>query len=145
MLPDKRVTFDYFRPLSTLSDIIVTHLEEPTVHSLRSIIEFDCESVGNVNIFDHMKGTHGHRNIMDSPPVPNDDVILNKCVEDAMWRYAEAKGAYLDCHRWIWTDQWFHELIESLNKLGLLSLQIDMLYPTHEKSSEFYVIMSKKL
>ena len=152
VIPDKRVTFDHFRPLSTLSDIIATNLESPTVHSLRSVIEFDCESVDNVSIFEHMAGSHGQRNIMRHQSAAKkaelkdkdekETSFSNECVQDSIWRFVEADGAYLDIHRWVWTDQWFLELIDSLNKLDLLSLKIDMLYPTHERNSNIYVVMS---
>jgi hypothetical protein len=141
VLPDKRFTFDYFRPLTTISDILQTYVEDPRVHSLRIIIESICEA-SNASTADHQNGNHGQRNLMASN-TEDGQIFLNDCLAQSMLKYYNANGSYIDAHRWIFTDHWFYELIETLNQLGVLPLHIETLYPTVDGGSQFYVILSK--
>ena len=140
ILPDKRFTYDHHRPLSTLSDILLTFYEDPKVHSLRTIVEASCESLESMPNSPDV--TSLQRNIMKNL-TNNSNVLLNDCVEKAIIKYNEANGSYIDAHRWIFTDEWFHELITSLNLLKLLPLRIEKLYRTCDNCTEFYAILVK--
>jgi len=143
VLPDKRKTFDYFRPMTTISDVLLTHVENPTVHSLQTIVESECETTKS----DPWQVARGNvlRRIMGSS-YNESTVLINDCIDKAIMKYINANGTYVDAHRWVFSDMWFFDLIEALNKLGVLpQLQIETLYPTcaEDYCSEFYVVMKR--
>lgn len=147
VLPDKRFTFDHFRPLTTLSDVLLTFAEDPLVHSLHTIVENECEA-STASTAEHQEGNHGERVLMQTARGEGGAVQLNECFEKAITKYYDAKGAYIDAHRWVFTDHWFYELIGKLNALGVLpALHIETLYSTVTGGpwcTQFYAILSKQ-
>ncbi len=144
VLPDKRKTFDFFRPMTTISDVLLTHVEDPEVHSLRTIVESECETTPS-NAWQVARG-NVQRHVMANSYTDEETALINGCVDKAILKYLNANGSYIDAHRWVFSDQWFFDLMEALNKLGVLpQLQIETLYPTcsEDHCSEFYVVMKK--
>ena len=143
IIPDKRKTFDYFRPLTTISDVLLTHIQDPAVHTLHNVVEAECETTHS-NAVEVSRG-EVLRHVMKST-LTSETLLINDCIDRVVMKYmyAAAQGEYIDVHRWVFSDEWFLELMEALHSLGVLpDLTVETLYPTcsEEHCSEFYVVM----
>ena len=57
---------------------------------------------------------------------------------------AQAKGGYSDAHAWQFTPDSFSEIISSLNKLGLIDLNVERVYQTPLNRFEFAAVLRKQ-
>jgi len=128
-VPDKRYCFDKFRELSTLSEVLANYTEKPTVHSLKDVLAFDCETTDNYAP-DHWKG------------LPSNIKGL-ECYIKSMKRFEKSKGSYIDVHKWKFTPQSFNYIIAGLNKIGIIDFKVEKIFCTKVDTLEFFVILTK--
>jgi hypothetical protein len=93
----------------------------------------------------HTDTHHTYSGGTDTDTHHTDSEVFNQCIEDAVAKFSNAEGSYMDAHRWVFSDHWFYHLVETLNDLGVLQLHIETLYPTHEDNAEFYVVLSNRM
>jgi glycosyltransferase involved in cell wall biosynthesis/SAM-dependent methyltransferase len=127
-LPDKRLCFDFFQPLTTTGDLL--DARGATRHSIGTL-------------FDHAayfaeKGTEGAW-IRGGPQQP---FRLTHPFEEARKTLKIDTGDYVDAHTWRFTPASFQLLILELNKLGLIPWDIERLEPA--EAVEFYVWMQQR-
>ncbi len=129
IVPDKRYCFDRFIPETLLSEVLANHEEGRYRHSLSTILEA-CESTSNDPI--------GHWEGRASP-------LLSGlgCYNTRIKAFEDAKGGYIDAHKWRFTPQSFSYIINSLNELGLVDLRIEKIFCTQPNSIEFSAILVK--
>jgi SAM-dependent methyltransferase len=134
-IPDKRTSFDYFRPISTLGAMLeafVENRERPTATQLLEMQTLQSRyrtAAGDAAGFD----------LADDPR----RVVALHMMEEAhtAWKARVAKGSnsgvYEDCHCWTFTPASFRLLLMDLRFLGYLEVEPVKVYET--LGNEFFV------
>ncbi len=133
--PNKKYTFDYFKPLSQSEDVLAHHLGccgESTL-PMRSVLMEKCRRTHN-DIAKHWSGDHG------KPEFDSENII--RAVE-SFERINENPIARSGFHNWIFTDQSFSELIRELQELKMISLKLKACYNTPFGSCSFNAILGR--
>ncbi|MCL2819428.1 MAG: hypothetical protein FWD38_01130 [Oscillospiraceae bacterium] len=132
VIPDKRFCYDYFRPVTCISQVIDRHLSKCTFNSPGSVYDYYssvCFCGDNLA----WEGLH--------PPF---DVGLAYDTSDAKEAYLEVLNneKYIDIHNWVFTKNSFELIIHNLNCLDLIDLVVAESFDT--KGHEFYVSLVKR-
>jgi hypothetical protein len=53
-------------------------------------------------------------------------------------------GGYFDVHCWQFTPQSFNDLIDALNRLGLVKLRVKNIFETAKNDLEFFCILQRE-
>ena len=132
-IPDKRYCFDHFMPESTIADVIEAEIENRRFHSLRTAIRQKVLATHNEPPR-HWHGDHGTAEHLNA-----------ESVITAINDYKEAVEAerYIDQHAWQFTPRNFREILELLNRLGLVGLRPLRVYDTMSGDQEFWAILQK--
>jgi glycosyltransferase involved in cell wall biosynthesis len=131
-LPDKRVCFDFFQPLTTSGDLIDAHLKGRTRHQKKTFFNQTAYSVVRDNIaWMHSGNT--------SPFKLANPLSLAKEAYDN--GDESPSSSYQDCHAWAFTPKSFELLILELNVLGFIDWSIKLLVPA--AGIEFYVWLER--
>jgi hypothetical protein len=133
VVPDKRFTFDFQRPTTTLGEMLESFLSEKKRPSVR-------------DVFDH----HSAAVMIDGSRVWNgilrkEELIPLASTEDAL-KYAQevhSNGVYRDVHVSIFTPLSFFAIIEGLIKTQLLMLEVTEFNDTSANDIEFFVCLKK--
>jgi SAM-dependent methyltransferase len=130
-VPDRRYTFDYLRPVSTVAELIRGYVED-----LRQPSRWQA-----------LDALFYYR------PVRAEDLWAGDCAEklnrrpypldDAIRRAGAADDEYLDVHCGVFTTFSFAELIEDLASVGLVEWRIEAISDVERGSDEFYVWMAR--
>lgn len=127
VVPDRRYTFDTYRPQSSLSSIIDAHFLRRAEPSLGMKVEnnfFCCtsnEDASRVKKFLRPRKPQGNiKNTLD---------------------YINGFEGYMDVHAWVFTPSHFRLLIESLFQANFIELREKYFYGT--VNDEFYIVLSK--
>lgn len=126
VIPDKRYTFDMYRPQSSLGAVIDAHSYNRKAPSLGNRVE--CIYTYGVK----KEGTSVTDEVFSSF-LPQGDI------KHAMER-AGANSEYVDVHVWAFTPNHFRLIIETLFQAGLISLREKYFHAT--VGNEFYIILS---
>lgn len=131
IVPDKRYTFDYYKPETTLADALDAHYSRPQAHSLRTLVLNNAFSTHNDPGM-HWQGDHGD---------------IENCIQNAMLAVKLYKSStmYVDCHNWIFTPSSFIEVFNYIAKMGYSKLKVVEFYTTVRNSNEFYVVFEKNV
>jgi hypothetical protein len=127
MLPDRRFTFDYFRPVSTLGDMLEAYLDGRTRHDARHLYDHNAMSAlrdGAYAWADRGDGTFSFSGAVAAG-------------------YAAAiapPGEYVDCHAWVFVPSSFRLLLKDMHAAGLTGLgELEF----HDSVGlEFFVVVS---
>jgi hypothetical protein len=124
-IPDKRVCFDFFRPLATTGDVLVAHRERRSRHSRKSLWDYSAYQVKK----------------NDSPGWGRDDQAT------AVFSYTLAQAAalserceskeYIDAHAWTFVPSSFALIMLELSALNLTDWQVERIEAA--EYTEFYV------
>lgn len=128
IIPDKRYCFDKFNPISTMADVLTAYCENRKEHTLKSLIEHRCMLTHND------AGIHWNDQTEFNKPMFN---TLN--YHDALVEFNEQ--TYIDVHAWYFTPESFSDIIETLNRMGIIKMQLKKIYPTQYGSNEFFALM----
>lgn len=113
-VPDKRVCFDFFRPVSTTADAIVAHREGRTRHDGRTLFDYVASAAGRAG---HISWGHREtRALTFLHPLPQ---------ALAMMDAAAASPDYIDAHQWVFTPSSFALILLELRALDLIDLVVD--------------------
>jgi glycosyltransferase involved in cell wall biosynthesis len=133
-LPDKRVCFDFFQPLTTTGDLVAAHVEGRTRHQRRTFFNQAAYFVTRNN-----EGGWAHT----GNTVP---LCLANPLSQAQQAYDAAdEGSasdYRDSHAWTFTPKSFELLILELNLLGHINWTIRAIEAA--PGVEFYVWLEQK-
>lgn len=131
-IPDKRCCFDYFRPTSTLGELLEAHFERRERPSSRQL--YDGAALTSL-----YKGESLTHSLAADPR----DIVAVQRVQEAYdgWkeRLAVPRDAqeYQDCHCWTFTPNSFRLLLLDLLFLRIMCLNPVKVYET--RACEFYV------
>jgi SAM-dependent methyltransferase len=117
-IPDKRLSFDYYRELSSPAEVIDAHQRRLSRPSF-------------AHVFDHIS------NVCHPPKRPNHTSALF----DEAYNVAKDAdhGQYVDVHCHVWTLESFMHCWEVIEALGLCAVQIDRSWTPIQGSNEFIV------
>lgn len=133
-LPDKRVCFDFFQPLTTTGDLVDAHRQGRIRHQRRTFF--------NQSAYLTMRNAEvGWPHVGSTAPFQ-----LAHSIFQAQQAYDAASEdpakPYTDCHAWAFTPKSFELLILELNLLGHIDWSIRTIEPA--EGVEFYVWLERK-
>jgi len=129
IVPDKRYTFDYFRPTTSLGDIVDHHFRKLDRHTLKTFIDSVYSAHNDPKR--HWDNDHGEIVRMDA-------TMLERAME--LYRSTGGRGGR---HAWIFTEETFREVFTQLASMDLVHLQPIRIYNTIRNSNSFCVVMKK--
>jgi SAM-dependent methyltransferase len=132
-IPDRRYSFDYYRDVSALADVLTAHIERPRVPRIREVLDFALNHV-DVPLEAAWSG------IYPGPRTYSRDDWSSAC---AVARELDEMGVYRDVHCWVFTPSHFVRLMMSLAQMGLLRLKCDWVTETRVGAIEFFACLSK--
>jgi SAM-dependent methyltransferase len=133
-LPDKRVCFDFFQPLTTTGDLVAAHAEGRIRHARRTFFN-------QAAYFTTRNGTVGwsHTGPDGKFQLPNPLSLAQRACEDTD---ESPTSEYRDSHAWAFTPKSFELLVLELNLLGHIDWAIKEIMPA--LGVEFYVWLEKR-
>jgi hypothetical protein len=123
-LPDKRKSFDFYRPLSTTSDALVAFYEQRSKHTAKT--HFD-----NAAFACNRNGDAGWLETDTRPLAAASDLAGAR----QHWNMAD-KPDYVDAHAWIFTPASFELMVIEISELGHLDLRLER--REENPTTEFY-------
>lgn len=131
-LPDRRLTFDFFREETRPAEIVAAFINDDTIPSVQSV--YDNQSLATaINMQWAIPGS-----------LYPDDVVAGrgaisppKAATNHLEMVEIAKsGKYLDSHCWVFTPTSFLLLMAQLASDGFLPYRCHQFYPTNARSSD---------
>jgi hypothetical protein len=135
-IPDKRVSFDARRPVSTLGQLIDASMRSVSMTTHQQIFDFCSSYLANADIralWDGMDPRSVPRTDMDSPAQYAYSVCLAQ----------QENGAYVDVHANTFTPESFVDILLGLAEIGRLGFAVADFHPTRRPTNEFYVSLEK--
>ncbi len=128
-VPDRRYTFDYFRPVSLATQMMRAHaerLERPNVWQLTEAFYYYM----NIDLAAIWRGV-----------TPREFVPRFSLAK--AWEMAEEKSAtYTDTHCWVFTSQSFLQCVEDLRSAGCFQFSVVRLEEPQPGTNEFRVLLT---
>lgn len=109
IVPDKRLCFDRFRPVSTVGDVLQTHAVPPRFHTMAPLIDHQLYATQNAD------------GVAWPTLLPDDELRMQFRLPDgiaAAVRDGLGQQHYRDTHRWIFTPTSLSLLLSDLAALG---------------------------
>ncbi len=135
VVPDKRFTFDFFKPVSATSDLLNAHAQGRTRHSKKTA--FDNLAY---NVFEHGNMSWSVR-LLNEFSFPGGNTALRQAMEIFDSTVEDESVPYVDFHHTVYTPSSFALNILELSQLGVIPYIIAQSYPTSD--CEFYVTLRK--
>ncbi len=117
-VPDLRLTFDFFRPLSSTADALLAHREKRRLHTTETLFSAHSFMAALDGAGAWMPGTYGPLTL----PASLDHA--HQVYLDHMQRRQAGDDSYTDAHAWIFTPSSFELMILELNHLGYIDFSI---------------------
>jgi hypothetical protein len=131
-LPDRRMTFDFFREESRPSEIVSAFLRDETVPNVQSV--YDNQSLATaVNMHWAIPGSLYPDEIVAARGAISPPVAAKNHLE--LTRIAQA-GTYLDAHCWVFTPTSFLLIMAQLAADDFLPYRLHQFYPTNPASCD---------
>jgi SAM-dependent methyltransferase len=130
-IPDRRYTFDYLRPTSTLGEVLESFDAAAPRPNLRQVIDAN-DFARHVNVLSAWDGGLD----LDARIFTRDQI---RALRDR-WH----AGDYIDAHCWVFTADSFPVLCETLVSLGLLDCGIRSLTPPQRYWNEFHAVLERR-
>jgi SAM-dependent methyltransferase len=126
-VPDRRFTFDVYRPLTTVGQMVQAHLDGDTRPSTRAVYDHYAGAVD----YNHENLWRGERPFYDGPR------FAEGTAEEQLQR--TLKGEYVDSHVWLFTPDTFLRQLRELRLSGRSEWFVDAIVPTPRDEIEFRV------
>ncbi|MDZ4369949.1 MAG: methyltransferase domain-containing protein [Phenylobacterium sp.] len=126
MVPDKRFTFDWPRPISTRGEFVDAHVRGLRRPDTRQIFNhaFETRPDGTPDRDDAAWTTHAQG-----------------CV--ALCRQAHADQSYIDAHCWVFTPRSMLDALDLFSRLDLAPFEVAALTPTPAADAEFLLALRR--
>jgi hypothetical protein len=128
-VPDKRVCFDFFRPLSTTGDVLVAHWEHRSRHSAKTLWDFVAYQATK-------HGGAGWGRTDQSPLA-----FAHSLADAANMTQRHGSQEYVDAHGWTFVPASFSLIMLELAHLGLTDWQVERMEAA--EYTEFYVWLQR--
>jgi SAM-dependent methyltransferase len=130
-VPDRRYTFDYIRPISTVGELVQAHVERRTKPSFSQVYEGFSRAVKA----DTIVCWEGSPYNGELEPYYSKDFALR------LARDTVDNGAYHDCHCWVFEYESFLKVISELQEIGVLKARIMHHAEPVYGANEFHVVI----
>lgn len=130
-IPDKRFIFDYFRPPSSLAQVIDAHDRNQTTATIGTIVD---QYLNNSHL---NKCATWNAGALGRIRLEKDSATALQYMVDN-----ETKLEYIDAHNWCFTPAYFRLLIHDLYLLGLSPFQEAAFHDT--SGCEFFITLSRE-
>jgi len=129
-VPDRRYTFDFFRPETDVVEVVAAHLD-------------GLERPSRMQIAKHL---------YYFTPIDHRDVWAGKhptglkprmSLGEALGRSADLATTYTDVHCWVFTETTFQTVIDGLISADLIEWRIDAIEPVLPNENEFRVLLRR--
>lgn len=135
VVPNKKYTFDYYKPATTIEDVIAAHFDNDRSDSvfLRSVMLEKLRRTHN-DAKRHWMGDHGSMNENGNTI---DHVIreLEQKKNDSVYRSG--------FHRWYFDEVSFPRIVDDLHASGLCALKVQACYNTPMNNLSFNAIIGR--
>jgi len=131
VVPDKRYTFDYFRRLTSLGEIIARHYDVTPGHPLRDFI--DSLVMAHNDPVRHWQNDHGRITKLDHEMITN-----------ALDKYRSTQAMDPSLHSWVFTSDSFREVVSQLADTEMIRLAPLRVYNTVKNSNSFCTLLMRK-
>ncbi len=135
VVPNKNFTFDYFKPVTTLEDVLAAHFDgqrAPSL-SLRAML-FEVNRRTHNSPLRHWQNDHGNLNF--------DPQNLLGCIKRFNHTATDSVAAS-GYHNWIFTEENFTEIIDHLHEMRLIPLKTLSVYNTPHGGMSFSAILGR--
>jgi hypothetical protein len=141
-VPDKKATFDFYRPNTTIGDVIVGHLS-PELYDLKALLDeshLRCDLDGAIawNREASINNLRNHNIPSPSYEIKEVESLLKRTLKEGVVENKE----YRDAHRWVFTPETLQDLIGLLSDAGLIKYEV--IDWTHTGYYEFLMVLQKK-
>ena len=131
IIPDKRVCFDRFRPVTSIAKVIDDYVHKYKIHSAGEVVEnilYSVRLAGNTSFQEVRSGEFE----FDHLTIPGAIDCMNRVAEN---------GEFINIHNYVFTPSSFQLIVEDLNRMELIDLVITESFPP--TGNEFYKVLSK--
>jgi 2-polyprenyl-3-methyl-5-hydroxy-6-metoxy-1,4-benzoquinol methylase len=128
-VPDRRYSFDRFRPVSGLAHVIDSHVARHKIPSVGTAAEYCMNVVSKGGLRCWNAGT------------PGDYEFIHSASHSRFVTAEVARGVYHDVHNWVFVPHSFRILLNDLHALGYTRLREVSFHPT--EGFEFYVALGR--
>lgn len=132
-IPDKRHTFDYFRPVSVPADLLEAYFRKLRKPSVRDIFDH-FSTIVDVNLVETWQPGFDGSNIERPDSYHKAYAACRRAVDN---------GEYIDSHCWVFTPQSFIHLLDVLSRLGLLDFRIRRFFDVAHNTCDFVTQLEK--
>jgi hypothetical protein len=139
-IPDKRCTFDYFRPISTTADFLAAYFEKrtkPTMSQWFEQVSMESHFVDDDGTF------HYGFSLSHDPSKIHPGERLERSFREWQAKLENAESEYQDAHCWTFTPSSFELIIRDLSQLGLINFSIADI--SEAAGNEFFVHLRNHL
>jgi len=130
VIPDKRFSFDRFRPITGLARVIDAHFGAQRIHTAGAVAEYFLNVASKSHQLAWTESTRGEYGFIHDAQYARD-----------MIREVRDKGSYLDIHNWCFTPHSFRLIVNDLHVLGFTNLREVDFHST--EGCEFYVTLGR--
>ena len=129
-VPDRRFTFDYFRPVTDAVELVRAHDEKrtrPSEYQIARQLYYQTE----LRVEDAWSGKRPTR------------LVPRLNLAKAMERGRARASVYTDVHCWVFTEDSFLQIIDDLSSAALVPWKLRHLQPVCSGENEFRVILER--
>lgn len=137
-IPDYRYCFDYYKPETTIPDVLDAYYSHRKNHTLRDLLFAVMYDTHN-NPGQHWLHNHGKNHV-----APTDDNVERLKPYLEMWRNNEISDGYIDVHAWRFQPNSFRSILVFLQKMKLINFEILRIYNTNYNEHEFFAALIKR-
>lgn len=135
VVPNKNFTFDYFKPISVIEDVLAKHFDNSQTRSfsLRSML-LEVNRRTHNSPAQHWANDHGELSFSKQ------NILAAITRFESTANNSLAASGY---HNWIFTEESFIEIVNRLHELELISLKVHESYNTPFGGMSFSAILRK--
>jgi len=129
-IPDRRFTFDYFRPVTDAVELVRAHDEQRTKPS-------EYQIARHLYYFTRLNSVDAWAGKVPARLVPR--MNFYKAIQEGR----KAASVYTDVHCWVFTEDSFLQIFEDLSSAGFIPWRLHHLEPVRARDNEFRVILRR--
>lgn len=134
IVPDKNYTFDYFKPVSTIEEVVDRHIMGPHKLALKTVLLEKGRRTHN-DAKRHWSGDHGE------PTYDKEDILR------AIRNFEQIRNNPISAsgfHNWVFTHKSFAEVMKKLVDLGMITMRMEACFPTPVDTFSFNAILTNQ-
>jgi 2-polyprenyl-3-methyl-5-hydroxy-6-metoxy-1,4-benzoquinol methylase len=131
-VPDRRYSFDAYRPQTTVGQMLQAHHQGDLVPSVRAVYD----ALHSASSITATEAWAGKRTGLKKTRIHSQEQVLD-LVEQAK------QGTYIDSHVWTFRPSTFIEQINELGRMGMCEFVVEKVRNTRPNELEFYAVLRR--